>query len=424
VSSDQHVVSGEYDVLIAGAGHAGAQAAALLRQGKFAGRIGLLGDEIYPPYERPPLSKEYMAGEKRFEHILIRPESFWNERQVDLLLGRRVLQVEPHSHRVVLADGRTLSYGRLIWATGGAARTLTCSGAEVQGVHSIRTRADVDAIMAKLENIRHVVIIGGGYIGLEAAAVLNRLGKTVTLLEALDRVLARVAGVELSRFYEQEHRSHGVDVRTFAAVDCIEARDGKACGVLMRNGERISADLVIVGIGIVPAVAPLLSAGAAGSNGVDVDAYCRTSLSSIYAIGDCAAHPNPFANGMRIRVESVQNANDQARVAVQHIMGAATAYQALPWFWSDQYDLKLQTVGLSSGHDETVLRGDPTRRSFSIIYLKSGKVIALDCVNAPKDYLQGRTLVQMGASPQRVQLADSQVPLKALAQAQPLPPLG
>jgi 3-phenylpropionate/trans-cinnamate dioxygenase ferredoxin reductase subunit len=365
-----------------------------------------------------------MAGEKRFEHILIRPESFWNERQVDLLLGRRVLQVEPHSHRVVLADGRTLSYGRLIWATGGAARTLTCSGAEVQGVHSIRTRADVDAIMAKLENIRHVVIIGGGYIGLEAAAVLNRLGKTVTLLEALDRVLARVAGVELSRFYEQEHRSHGVDVRTLAAVDCIEARDGKACGVLMRNGERISADLVIVGIGIVPAVAPLLSAGAAGSNGVDVDTYCRTSLSSIYAIGDCAAHPNPFANGMRIRVESVQNANDQARVAVQHIMGAATAYQALPWFWSDQYDLKLQTVGLSSGHDETVLRGDPTCRSFSIIYLKSGKVIALDCVNAPKDYLQGRTLVQMGASPQRVQLADSQVPLKALAQAQPLPPLG
>jgi 3-phenylpropionate/trans-cinnamate dioxygenase ferredoxin reductase subunit len=423
VSSDQHVVSGDYDVLIAGAGHAGAQAAALLRQGKFAGRIGLLGDEIYPPYERPPLSKEYMAGEKRFEHILIRPESFWNERQVDLLLGRRVLQVEPHSHRVVLADGRTLSYGRLIWATGGAARTLTCSGAEVQGVHSIRTRADVDAIMAKLENIRHVVIIGGGYIGLEAAAVLNRLGKTVTLLEALDRVLARVAGVELSRFYEQEHRSHGVDVRTLAAVDCIEARDGKACGVLMRNGERISADLVIVGIGIVPAVAPLLSAGAAGSNGVDVDAYCRTSLSAIYAIGDCAAHPNPFANGARIRVESVQNANDQARVAVQHIMGAATAYQALPWFWSDQYDLKLQTAGLSSGHDETVLRGDPTRRSFSIIYLRSGKVIALDCVNAPKDYLQGRTLVQMGASPQRVQLADPQVPLKALAQVQPLPPL-
>jgi len=424
VSSDQHVVSGEYDVLIVGAGHAGAQAAALLRQGKFAGRIGLLGDEIYPPYERPPLSKEYMAGEKPFEHILIRPESFWNERQVDLLLGRRVLQVDPHSHRVILAEGRTLSYGRLIWAAGGAARTLTCSGADVQGVHGIRTRADVDAIMAKLENIRHVVIIGGGYIGLEAAAVLNRLGKTVTLLEALDRVLARVAGIELSRFYEQEHRSHGVDVRTLAAVDCIEARDGKACGVLMRNGERISADLVIVGIGIVPAVAPLLSAGAAGSNGVDVDTYCRTSLSSIYAIGDCAAHPNPFANGMRIRVESVQNANDQARVAVQHIMGAATAYQALPWFWSDQYDLKLQTVGLSSGHDETVLRGDPTRRSFSIIYLKSGKVIALDCVNAPKDYLQGRTLVQMGASPQRVQLADSQVPLKALAQAQPLPPLG
>jgi 3-phenylpropionate/trans-cinnamate dioxygenase ferredoxin reductase subunit len=364
-----------------------------------------------------------MAGEKRFEHILIRPESFWNERQVDLLLGRRVLKVDPQSHRVVLADGRTLSYGRLIWATGGAPRTLTCSGADVQGVHSIRTRADVDAIMAKLEHVRHVVIIGGGYIGLEAAAVLSRLGKSVTLLETLDRVLARVAGVELSRFYEKEHRSHGVDLRTLTTVDCIEASEGTACGVLMRSGERISTDLVIVGIGIVPAVVPLLSAGAAGSNGVDVDAYCRASLPDIYAIGDCAAHFNPFANGARVRVESVQNANDQARVAVQHILGMATEYEALPWFWSNQYDLKLQTAGLSTGHDESILRGDPASRSFSIIYLRSGKVIALDCVNAPKDYVQGRTLVQMGASPPRTQLADPQVLLKTLAPVKPIPPL-
>lgn len=423
MSSAQHVFSGTYDVLIVGAGHAGAQAAALLRQEKFSGRIGLLGDELYPPYERPPLSKEYMAGEKPFEHILIRPESFWNERQVDLLLGRCVLKVDPQSHRVVLVDGRTLSYGRLIWATGGAPRALSCSGADVQGVHSIRTRADVDAIMAKLEHVRHVVIIGGGYIGLEAAAVLSRLGKTVTLLETLDRVLARVAGVELSRFYEKEHRSHGVDLRTLTTVDCIEAREGSVCGVLMRGGERISTDLVIVGIGIVPAVVPLLSAGAAGNNGVDVDAYCRASLPDIYAIGDCAAHFNPFANGARVRVESVQNANDQARVAVQHILGMATEYEALPWFWSNQYDLKLQTAGLSTGHDESILRGDPVSRSFSIVYLRSGKVIALDCVNAPKDYVQGRTLVQMGASPPRTQLADPQVLLKTLAPVKPIPPL-
>jgi 3-phenylpropionate/trans-cinnamate dioxygenase ferredoxin reductase component len=412
----------EYDVLIVGAGHAGAQAAALLRQGKYSGRVGLLGDELHPPYERPPLSKEYMAGEKTFQQILIRPESFWSERQVDLLLGRRVSKVDPQSRRVVLSNGRVLSYGQLIWATGGSPRPLTCSGADVQGVHSIRTRADVDAIMANLDHVKHVVIVGGGYIGLEAAAVLRRLGKTVTLLEALNRVLARVAGVELSKFYEQEHRSHGVDLRTLATVNCIEARDGRVSAVLMASGERIAADLVIVGIGIVPAVVPLLAAGAAGGNGVDVDAYCRTSLPNIYAIGDCAAHANRFADGARIRVESVQNANDQARVAIQHIMGSPTEYEALPWFWSNQYDLKLQTAGLSTGHDETIVRGDPASRSFSIVYLRSGKVIAVDCVNAVKDYVQGRTLVQMGASPPRSQLADPQVALKTLAQGKPLAP--
>jgi len=269
-------------------------------------------------------------------------------------------------------------------------------------------------MIAELDRTARVAVIGGGYIGLEAAAVLRKLGKEVVLLEALDRVLARVAGEQLSHFYEKEHRDHGVDLRTGVMVESIVGEDGRATGVRLADGEVI-ADMIIVGIGIVPAVEPLIAAGAQGGNGVLVDEHCRTSLADIYAIGDCAAHTNNFAGGATIRLESVQNANDQAATAAKAILGNPAPYDAIPWFWSNQYDLKLQTVGLSMGYDETVLRGDPASRSFSVVYLKAGRVIALDCVNAVKDYVQGRKLIIARTSPDKARLGDADVPLKELA---------
>jgi 3-phenylpropionate/trans-cinnamate dioxygenase ferredoxin reductase subunit len=406
-----------YDVLIVGAGHAGAQAALLLRQMKFEGSVALLGDERELPYERPPLSKEYMAGEKPFERILIRPENFWTERNVDMLLGKRVVKVDAQAHKVILSDDSEIGYGKLIWATGGTPRMLSCPGSDAQRVFAVRRRDDVDAIMKILPDVGHVAVIGGGYIGLEAAAVLTKLGKKVTVLEALDRVLARVAGEPLSRFYEEDHRAHGVDLRTGAMVEALEKTDGTVSAVLLANGDRIAADMVIVGIGIIPETAPLLAAGASGGNGVDVDAFCRTSLPDVYAVGDCAAHANKYASGAQIRLESVQNANDQAKVAVSDIMGQPIEYDAVPWFWSNQYDLRLQTVGLSGGHDKLILRGNPADRSFSVVYLKHGKVIALDCVNATKDYVQGRAHVLSGALLDQTQLADASIPLKEVGLA-------
>jgi 3-phenylpropionate/trans-cinnamate dioxygenase ferredoxin reductase subunit len=406
-----------YDVLIVGAGHAGAQAALLLRQMKFEGSVALLGDERELPYERPPLSKEYMAGEKPFERILIRPENFWTERNVDMLLGKRVVKVDAQAHKVILSDDSEIGYGKLIWATGGTPRMLSCPGSDAQRVFAVRRRDDVDAIMKILPDVGHVAVIGGGYIGLEAAAVLTKLGKKVTVLEALDRVLARVAGEPLSRFYEEDHRAHGVHLRTGAMVEALEKTDGTVSAVLLANGDRIAADMVIVGIGIIPETAPLLAAGASGGNGVDVDAFCRTSLPDVYAVGDCAAHANKYAGGAQIRLESVQNANDQAKVAVSDIMGQPIEYDAVPWFWSNQYDLRLQTVGLSGGHDKLILRGNPADRSFSVVYLKHGKVIALDCVNATKDYVQGRAHVLSGALLDQTQLADASIPLKEVGLA-------
>jgi 3-phenylpropionate/trans-cinnamate dioxygenase ferredoxin reductase subunit len=403
-----------FDCLIVGGGHAGAQAAILLRQLKFEGSVGIISAEPVPPYERPPLSKDYLAGEKAFERIMLRPANFWGDQSIDLILGERVKSIQPDAHMVVATSDLEYSYGKLIWAGGGVARRLSCPGSTARGLFTVRTRADVDALMAILPQAARFAIVGGGYIGLEAAAVLSKLGKQVTLIEALDRVLARVAGPELSAFFEAEHRAHGIDVRLSTAVQAIETDDeGNATGVQLADGTVIPADAVIVGIGIVPETGPLILAGASGGDGVDVDEYCLTSLPDIYAIGDCAAHENRFAAGRRMRVESVQNANDQARTAVEHIMGHAKPYGAVPWFWSNQYDLRLQTVGLSVAHDERVVRGDPASRSFSVVYLRQGAVVALDCVNRTKDYVQGRALVLNGAKVDREKLAGD-VPLKEL----------
>lgn len=403
----------KFDVVIVGAGHGGAQVAVMLRTQKFAGSIAIIGDEPELPYERPPLSKEYFAGEKEFERIQLRPAKYWDERAVTMLLGQRVVSVDPAAHSVTTDGGETIGYGKLVWATGGHPRMLPIPGGDLPGVQGVRTKADADAMKAASETATQIVVIGGGYIGLEAAAVLTKAGKKVVLLEALDRVLARVAGEDLSRFYEKEHRDHGVDVRLGVSINAIEG-ETHATGVRLSSGEVIPADLVIVGIGIIPATQPLIAAGAEGGNGVLVDRFCKTSLPDIYAIGDCAAHVNDFAEGATIRLESVQNANDQANVVAKGIVGDEAPYHAIPWFWSNQYDLKLQTAGLSTGHDQAVLRGDPATRSFSIVYLKAGRVIALDCVNATKDYVQGRMIVTAGLVATAEQLANTDTPLKEL----------
>ena len=408
------IIGNNFDVVIVGAGHGGAQAAIALRQARFEGSVAMIGAEPELPYERPPLSKEYLAGEKPFDRILIRPDAFWRDRAISMRLGVRVVSVDVAAHQVLTDTGDRIGYRHLIWAAGGEPRRLTCQGHDLAGVHTVRTRADVDRMSGELADVDRVVIIGGGYIGLEAAAALAKSGKSVVLLEALDRVLARVAGEPLSRFYENEHRARGVDVRLGVAVECIVGNDGRVSGVQLTDGEIVPAQMVIVGIGIVPSVQPLLEAGAVGGNGVRIDGQCRTSLPDVFAIGDCALHVNDFAGGAEIRVESVQNANDQATVAAKVIGGGDVRYHAVPWFWSNQYDLKLQTVGLSTGYDAIVTRGDVASRSFSVIYLKGGRVLALDCVNAVKDYVQGRKLVETGSTPVIERLADAGVPLKDL----------
>jgi NADPH-dependent 2,4-dienoyl-CoA reductase/sulfur reductase-like enzyme len=409
-STNQHA-----DVVIVGTGHGGAQAAIALRQQGHEGSILMIGRDTAPPYERPPLSKEYLAGDKGFERIMIRPETFWADKDIALRLGAAVTAIDPAAHRLTLSDGGQVTYRKLIWSGGGDPRRLPVPGAVLPGVFYVRDKADADAMMAALAGgAKRAVVIGGGYIGLEAAAVLRKLGCEVVLVEMLPRLLARVAGEELSTFYAEEHRRQGVDVRLETGVQAVLGED-KVTGVRLDTGEEVACDMVVVGIGIVPAVAPLIAAGAAGSSGVDVDEFCRTTLDDIYAIGDCAAHANDFADGAVIRLESVQNAHDMANTVARAIMGDKQPYHALPWFWSNQYDLKLQTAGLSLGFDQTVLRGDPESRKFTVVYLRAGVPIAFDCVGTMKDYVQGRKLLEGGCGKiEPALLADPEVALKDL----------
>jgi len=403
-----------YDAVIVGAGHAGSQAAVALRQRGYQGSILIIGEDPELPYERPALSKDYLSGDRSFDRLLLKPATFWAERGIALRLGRRVVSVDPAAKRIVCDDRSAVTYGVLIWAAGGKARRLSCDGSDLGGVHTLRERADIDRLKVELATAETIAIVGGGFIGLEAAAVLAKAGKAVAILEAADRLLARVACKAVSRFYEAEHGAHGVDVRCGVQVVAIEGRDGKASAVRLASGERVAADLVIVGIGIMPAVEPLIAAGCGHGPGVQVDAFCRTQMNDIFAIGDCASHLNPFAPGEPLRLESVQNANDQAATVAKVITGQPEPYVSVPWFWSNQYGLRLQTIGVSRGYDEVVLRGDPADRSFSAVYLSRGRVIALDCVNAVKDYVQGKRLVVEGLRPDRAQLANPAVPLKDL----------
>ncbi len=407
------------DVLIVGAGHGGAQTAIVLRQQKFAGSILVVGDEPVMPYERPALSKEYLAGDKAFDKLYLRPTTFWEERNVSFRLGARVIGLDPSDHRVRLGNDEAITYQKLVWAGGGQPRRLTCEGSDAAGVHFIRARSDVDALRAEIERATRVVVIGGGYIGLEAAAVLRKLDKEVSLIELEERLLARVAGEALSRFFEDEHRAHGVDLRLGQKVEAVLTTSGRASGVRLASGETLDADLIIVGVGIVPATEPLTTAGATPgpTAGVLVDLRGKTSLADVYAIGDAAAHPNVHANGRVVRVESVQNAYDQAAVVAKSIagtLGESERYDAIPWFWSNQYDLRLQTVGLLVDHDDVVVRGDPKSRTFSVVYLRGGRVIALDCVNLTKDYMQGKALIASGREVDRERLGRPDVLLKEL----------
>jgi 3-phenylpropionate/trans-cinnamate dioxygenase ferredoxin reductase component len=400
-----------FDCLVVGAGHAGAETASFLRQTGFAGTIGLVGDEPVPPYERPALSKEYLAGKKDFGEILLRPPGYWAEHNIALRSGRKVVAIDPDAHRATCDDGAAICYGTLVWAAGGTARSLNCPGHDLEGVHAIRTKADTDRLIGVLPQTERVVVIGGGFVGLEAAAVLREMGKDVDLVETLDRVLARVAAEPVSRFYETEHRAHGVRLHLGVGVAEIMGRDGAAAGVRLADGTVIAADRVIVGIGLVPAIEPLLDIGAEaarGGTGVLVDDYCRTTVTDVYCVGDCAV----LRTGPGVRVESRHNASEQAHVAAKAISGHLEPLRLVPWFWSNQYDLRLQTIGLSLGHDRVVLRGAPRERTFSLIYLKDGAVIALDCVNATRDYIQGRKLVAAGTRVSPELLADAQVPLK------------
>ncbi|WP_120429788.1 NAD(P)/FAD-dependent oxidoreductase [Acinetobacter baylyi] len=405
-----------YDVIIVGTGHAGGQAAVALRQQGFTGSILMIGEELHLPYERPPLSKEYFSGEKTFERILLRPEQFWKDKNIDLKLGQRVIQIDAQSHRILTQQNHEYHYGKLIWATGGKPRRLSCEGADLDGIHYIRNREDVDRINQELDRVQHCVVIGGGYIGLEAASALRKINRDVTLVEAQLRVLARVAGPIISDFYQQYHQQKGIELYLGQGVDHLEDDQGHVHTVVLANGTRIATDMVIVGIGLNPEINALIEAGAISSNGIETDRRCRTSLPDIFAIGDCANHENIFADGQRIRLESVQNANDQAMIVAKEILDKGEDYAAIPWFWSNQYDLKLQTIGLSIGYDQEVLRSEPDSGSFTVIYLRQGTIIALDCVNRPADFIQGKAIIQQSISIPTEQLSDHTLPFKELIQ--------
>lgn len=405
-----------YDVIIVGTGHAGGQAAVALRQQGFTGSILMIGEELHLPYERPPLSKEYFSGEKTFERILLRPEQFWKDKNIDLKLGQRVIQIDAQSHRILTQQNHEYHYGKLIWATGGKPRRLSCEGADLDGIHYIRNREDVDRINQELDRVQKCVVIGGGYIGLEAASALRKINRDVTLVEAQSRVLARVAGPIISDFYQQYHQQKGIEFYLGQGVDHLEGDQGRVHTVILANGTRIATDMVIVGIGLNPEINALIEAGAISSNGIETDRRCRTSLPDIFAIGDCANHENIFADGQRIRLESVQNANDQAMIVAKEILDRGEDYAAIPWFWSNQYDLKLQTIGLSIGYDQEVLRSEPDSGSFTVIYLRQGTIIALDCVNRPADFIQGKAIIQQSISIPTEQLSDHTLPFKELIQ--------
>jgi 3-phenylpropionate/trans-cinnamate dioxygenase ferredoxin reductase subunit len=400
--------------VIVGAGQAGSDLTTALRQIGYTGRIILIGDEQAPPYRRPPLSKAYLAGDIAEEALYLKPLATYAKQNVELRTGVKVAAIDRQAHTVTLEDGESIKYDKLALTTGGRARRLPLPGAEKPNVHYVRTLADIDRLKQQFKPGARLVIIGGGYIGLEAAAVGIKKELNVTLVEALPRLLARVTGPELSQYYLEVHRGHGVDIKLGAGVQALEGGELVET-VILQDGTRLAADLVIVGIGLIANTELAEQAGIEVDNGVIVDLHAQTSDPDIVAAGDCTNHDNGFL-GRRIRLESVPNASEQARVAAASICGQKVPHAGVPWFWSDQYDLKLQMVGISQGYDKVVIRGSMEANNFAAFYLKDGVVISLDTVNRPQDFMIGKKMVAARLVVDPAILADESASLKALVQ--------
>ena len=402
-------------IVIIGAGHAAGQAAASLRQKKFAGRIIMIGDEPYVPYQRPPLSKKFLAGELELSRLFYKPEKFYPEHDVEMRLSTRVSSIDPESKSLQLDNGETLAYDQLLLTTGSRVRELSIPGSDLAGIHYLRSIDDVLAIQTEFREGAKLVIVGAGYIGLEVAAIAVKRGIDVTVLETEDRAMNRVVAPEISAFFQQLHADAGVKiefgrmVKEFQGGDSIEA-------VVCADGHRVPADLCIVGIGILPNLELAADAGLECDNGIVVDEYARTSAADIYAAGDCTRHPNSLL-GINLRLESVHNALEQAKTAAATMCGEQHAYAQIPWFWSDQYDIKLQIVGLSNGYDQMVIRGDVDGHSFAGFYLQKGRLLAVDAINSPREFMLGKKLIAAKAVFDPEQLADNSLDFKTMATA-------
>jgi len=400
-------------VVIAGAGHAAGQVIASLRQHKFDGQVVLVGNEPHLPYQRPPLSKKYLSGDLATERLFVKPESFYDDPAITLQLNTLIAAIDRDKKRLQVENHEDIGYDKLVIATGSRVRRLPIEGAELKGVHYLRSIADVDGVREDMDAGKRVVIIGAGYIGLEVAAVAQMAGLGVTVVEMADRVMSRVVSAETSDFYQIEHTGRGVKFRLSTGVSSLNGKK-RIKSVTTSEGEEIPADLVVIGVGIQPNTELATNAGLDVDNGIVVDDHCRTSDPSIFAVGDCTSHPNAIYD-RRLRLESVHNAVEQAKTAAANICGLDVAYAQVPWFWSDQYDLKLQIAGLSEGYDDVVIRGNPAQRSFSCLYLRDGRLIAVDAINAPRDFVQSKQLIADRAEIAKEKLADPATPLKDIA---------
>ena len=400
-------------VVVIGAGQAGSSLVAKLRNSGFDGRITLIGAEPVPPYQRPPLSKAYLLGDMTLDRLFLRPESFYGEHGIDLRLNSRVTGIDRAAQTVHLGN-EVIAYDHLVLTTGSEPRRLPASiGGDLDGVFVVRDLADVDAMAPHVEAGRRALIVGGGYIGLEAAAVAAKRGLQVTLVEMADRILQRVAAPETSDYFRALHQSHGVTIREGVGLDRLLG-EGHVTGARLSDGTELDVDLVIVGVGIAPATALAEAAGLEIENGIKVDARGQTSDPAIWAAGDCASFP---WKAVRIRLESVPNAIDQAECVAENIMGAGKDYVAKPWFWSDQYDVKLQIAGLNAGYDRTVVRPGDKPGSQSVWYFRGDALLAVDAMNDPRAYMIGKRLVEAGQSPSPAAVADPDMPLKSLLPA-------
>jgi 3-phenylpropionate/trans-cinnamate dioxygenase ferredoxin reductase subunit len=399
-------------IVVVGAGQAGASCVAKLRSEGFTGSITLIGEEHAPPYQRPPLSKAYLLGEMALERLYLRPESYYAENGIELMLDTTVQAID-RSDRQVIASGQAIPYDALVLATGSVPRRLPGSiGGELDGVHVVRTLKDVDEMAPEIVQDRRALIVGGGYIGLEAAAVCRKKGLDVTLIEMADRILARVACPETSAWFRDLHERHGVTVLEGVGLTCLNGVDGKVVGAILSDMTEHPYDVVIAGIGITPASALAEAAGLEVENGIKVDARGRTSDPAIWAAGDCASFPY---RGERIRLESVQNAIDQAEAVAKNLLGADEDYVPHPWFWSDQYDVKLQIAGLNTGYTDVVVRDAGAARSHW--YYAGDTLLSVDAMNDPRAYMVGKRLIEMGKSPSREAVAEAETDLKALLRA-------